>query len=163
MNKIEILAQELANSEYAEIVATQNYPAIAQLLNQNPLINNPTPQGVIPKPLSLLTLLDAVTQAELLSIKDVLGSFDGLGEIARTNDRPRLIGTLALIRKALGESFSQSSTNNIQALINETIPDPNYQSQIPGQSRAEELNIYPIDEHDVQAALNPYIPLEPEE
>jgi HAMP domain-containing protein len=48
-SRIEILRTELANTEYADLVTAQNYPAIANLLNNRPLIPNPDTQTEVPK------------------------------------------------------------------------------------------------------------------
>jgi hypothetical protein len=53
-----------------------------------------------------------------------------------------------------GGVLSQSSYDAIIAKLGETEPDPSYQSQIPGQSRAEDLGVYPVNASQVQEALN---------
>lgn len=151
--KIDILAQELEKTEYADLVAAQNYPAIAARLNQKPLIDNPTPQGKIPKPINILDLFRCVTPQEGLEIYKIPNLKPDIDHAIAGNLRDNLTALLAIA----SEVISVESATKIQALLNEEISDPNHQSQILGQSRAEELDIYPVADEDVQAALNPYI------
>ena len=119
-SRIKILQTELANMEYADLVTAQNYPAIANLLNNRPLIANPDTQTEVPK---IPTIEEVVT---LVKPQEVFA----------------------------GGVLSQSPYDAIIAKLEETEPDPSYQSQIPGQSRAEYLGVYPVNASQVQEALN---------
>lgn len=154
------LSEELQKPEYAQLVAERNYQAIADILNERPLIPNPVPQGNIPKPLNMVDLLQAVSAAELELITNTpnLLPLDSLREVVDNNDRQRLALTLGLLQKTHPNEFSQNSASNIMAIINAQILDPSYQAQIPGEAIAEELGIYPVSAIDVQTALNPQTP-----
>ncbi|WP_414755535.1 hypothetical protein [Anabaena sp. CCY 9910] len=149
MNKIEIIAQELTNSQYSELVTAQNYPAIANLLNAKPLIDNPTPQSNIPKPLSLDALYSCITREEGLQISQH-NLLDRTERVANENNRPGLL----LLVDMLDSILSTQSKTNIQNLIDEEILDPEYQPQIPGTSKAEELSIHSVRDWEVQLALH---------
>ena len=150
MTKITIIRDELELSEYSVLVTAQNYPAIASLLNNKPLIDNPVPQEEIPKQLTLVDLFQSITPVEAVDIFKIPGLLDRIEGVVNANDRVN-IGILFEIVKTF---ISQDSKDNLTALLALTEPDPNWQSQIPGLSRAEELNIYPVNEQEVQEALN---------
>jgi hypothetical protein len=150
MNKITILRTELELPEYEQIVATQNYPAIATLLNNRPLINNPVPQEKIPKQLTLVDLFQAITPQESVDTFKIPGLLDRIENVVNANDRINI----AILFEVVKTYISQNSKDNLANLLALTEPDPNWQSQIFGQSRSEELNIYPVNEQEVQEALN---------
>ncbi|MBN3993895.1 MAG: hypothetical protein HWQ36_26275 [Nostoc sp. NMS2] len=150
MSKITTLKTELELPEYAQIVATQNYPGIAALLNQKPLIPNPVPQEELPKQLTLVNLFQAITPQEAVDTFKIPGLLDRIESVANGNDRVNI----AILFEVVKTYISQNSKDNLANLLALTEPDPNWQSQIFGQSRSEELNIYPVNEQEVQEALN---------
>lgn len=153
MNKLEKITQELQAPEYAELVEKQDYPAIASKLNQKPLIDNPEPQATVPK---MLTTKDADILFELLSEEEAqaIAMFPNMLERLTSsfsqNDRRMILQSYKIIKSKL----TPENQAAIENYLNQTEPDPNYQPQIQGQSRAEVLGIS-VDEHDIQAALNP--------
>ncbi|ACC81135.1 hypothetical protein [Nostoc punctiforme] len=151
MSKITILRDELELSEYEQLVTAQNFPAIASLLNQKPLINNPVPQEKLPKQLTLVDLFQqGITPQEALETFKIPGLLDRIEMVINANDRINI----SILFEIVKTFISQNSKDNLTALLALTEPDPNWQAQIPGQSRAEELKIYPVNEQEVQEALN---------
>jgi hypothetical protein len=152
MSKITILQTELESSEYTVLVSNQDYPAIANLLNNKPLIDNPEPQADVPTQLSLLALFEAITPLEGAEFfKNYNGSFiNRIEQAVNANDRQNIEALFGIVKTFI----SQESQNNVTALLDLTEPDPNWQPQVLGQSRAEELDIYPVSAQEVQEALN---------
>lgn len=152
INKIEILKTELAKPEYAELVNVeqQNYPAIAQLLNNKPSIPNPVPQEAVWKCPTILELFGAITPTEAIELYKIPWLVADIRTSIDLKNQANLQAYFLMIQ-ALVSAESQA---NLQALLTATQLDPSYQSQIPGQSKAEELGIYPVNEIDVQGALN---------
>lgn len=149
-NKIEILRVELAKPEYDDLVAAQNYPAIAQLLNNKPLIPNPTPQETVWKCPTILELFGAITPTEAVELYKIPGLIADIRTSIDLRNKPNLEAYFSMVQSLV----SPTSATNLQALLNATELDHSYQSQILGVSRAEELGIYPVSEVDVQGALN---------
>lgn len=150
-SRIEVLKTELANPDYADLVAEQNYPAIANLLNNRPSIPNPTPQADVPKIPTIEEVVTLVTRQEAFAISETR-TYDRVLDALRQRNLAWIIGNTETL--LAGGILSQSSYDAIIAKLEETELDPNYQSQIPGQSRAEVLGIYPVADSQVQEALN---------
>jgi hypothetical protein len=154
MNKIERLTQELQLSQYQELVQSQNYPAIAQLLNNRPLINNPEAQQTVLKRWHLTELFVAAQTSPQEAGAIYQAGLKQDIEFSLNNNLRENLSALLSIATAMNLLSSQSA-NNIQNCLNQTELDPTYKAQIQGVSRAEELNIYPVYDYDIQAALNP--------
>lgn len=150
-SRIEILQAELANTEYAGLVQSQNYPAIANQLNNRPLIVNPVTQTNVPKIPTIEEVVTLVTPQETFAISETR-TYDRVLDALRQRNLTWIIGNTQTL--LAGGVLSQSSYDAIIARLQETEPDPNYQSEIPGQSRAEVLGIYPVTSSQVQEALN---------
>jgi hypothetical protein len=148
--EVDILAEELKKTEYADLVSVQNYPGIVKRLNQKPLIDNPVTQENIPKPITILDLFSCVTAQEGLEIYKIPNLKPDIDHAITNNMRDNLTALLAITSQLI----STESATKIQALLNEEIPDPSYQDQVLGQSRSEELGIYPVTNEDIQKALN---------
>jgi hypothetical protein len=150
MSRIEIIKQELEKPEYADLVTAQNYPAIALLMNAKPSISNPEPQQNIPKPLNILSLWQQITPQEALEvykIPDLKSNIENAVDLNKRDSLEALIAIASLL-------VSEESKNKINALLAETIPDPNYKPFIEGQSIAQELGLELVFDFEIQAALN---------
>jgi hypothetical protein len=150
-SRIEILQTELANIKYADLVKAQNYPAIVGLLNNRPLIANPDTQTEVPKIPTIEEVITLVKPQEVLAISETK-TYDRVLDALRQKNLTWIIGNTQTL--LAGGVLSQSSYDAIIAKLEETEPDPSYQSQIPGQSRAEYLGVYPVNASQVQEALN---------
>jgi hypothetical protein len=150
MNRIEIIKQELEKDKYSELIAKQNYPAIALLLNQKPQTDNPEPQKNIPKPLKILDLWQQITPEEgleIYKIPDLKANIENAVDLNKRDSLEALIAIASLL-------VSEESKTKINALLAETIPDPNYKPFIVGESIAEELGLELVFDFEIQAALN---------
>ena len=150
-SRIEILRTELANTEYADLVTAQNYPAIANLLNNRPLIANPDTQTEVPKIPTIEEVATLVSPQEAFAVSETK-TYDRVLDALQQRNLTWIIGNTQTL--LAGGVLSQSSYDAIIAKLEETEPDPSYQSQIPGQSRAEDLGVYPVSASQVQEALN---------
>jgi hypothetical protein len=148
---IDILKTELNSIEYADLVKSQNYPAIADLLNNRPSIPNPVPQANVPKIPTIEEVITLVKPQEVFAISETK-TYDRVLDALRQKNLTLIIGNTQTL--LAGGVLSQSSYDAIIAKLEETEPDPSYQSQIPGQSRAEDLGVYPVNASQVQEALN---------
>lgn len=115
-----------------------NYPnqssaEICSQLNTKRLINNPVPITQVPKPITVdevAALLDAATRFKVQQTetwKFILADYDNGIYKNFVRNLDNLLG---------GGIITQQPYNAILALLEQTIPDPNYQSQInisPGE------------------------------
>lgn len=149
-NNIQIIKTELTNPSYASLITVQDYVGIANLLNQIPLIPNPVAQATVDKLPGILDLFGAIAPAEAVEIYKIPGLVQDIRTATETSNKAALQAYFVIASTLL----SQQSQTAVQTLLNQTQPDPNYQSQISGQSRAEQLGIYPVSPSQIQEALN---------
>ena len=142
---IKILQDELKKPEYADLT----YQAIANLLNEKPLIPNPVPPQQVQRFPNIIELLEAVTVQERVAITSIPTLFTTIQNAVRGRDAESL-AACKLIADGL---LSEESRGAIAPLLSQTEPDPNYQNQIQGQSKAELLGIYPVTAAQVQEVL----------
>jgi hypothetical protein len=151
MNRIEILKTELIKEEYTPLIESQSYDSIANILNERLLIPNPTPQTEVSKIPTIESIAGLVTPQERFAIAETR-TYDRILDAVRQN---RIDWIIANLQTLLGGGvISQNSYDAIITVLEETELDPNYQPQIPGQSKAESLGIYPVTASQVQEALN---------
>ena len=151
MNTIlNILIEELKDSSYSLLVASQDYEAIAHQLNQIPMIPNPNPQQQVPHILSIEEALVLVSPTEAFAIAETK-TFDYITDGINRRYKEQVVINLQIL--VAGNVLSQSSLDLLMQELDKTDPDPNYQSLIPGVSRAKELNIYPVSSSMIQEAL----------
>jgi hypothetical protein len=148
--RIEIIKEELTKEQYALLVEDQDYPVIANQLNEKPLIPNPTPQATVPKIPAILELFGAIAPVEAIEIYKIPGLVGDIRTAAETRNKAALEAYFTIVSGLL----SEKSKTAITALLNQTQLDPNYRAQINGQSKAELLQIYPVTASQVQEALN---------
>ena len=150
----------------AENYSLNDYGAIAAWFNHTPLIPNPATQGDVPKPVAsqyelfAIALLDPATEAQnQVALEKIAGTIQignilsGHTGISNAGNLPGLVD--------LAETFGMASAT-VQALrdrLAETIPDPNYQPQIPSEPRWQTLGLTaPVSNVAVQDALVGYVP-----
>lgn len=151
MNRIEIIKQELEKPEYLDLMEKQDYPALANMLNQKSTISNPEPQVQIPKPITTIDLWQRITPQEGLEIYKISKLKADIDAAIASNNRTSLAALFAITSQLI----SQTSKEKIESLLAETIPDPNYKSEIEGESIAEKLGLELVREDEIQSALNP--------
>jgi hypothetical protein len=149
-HNIEIIKTELANPSYVSLIAAQDYLGIANLLNQKPLIPNPVTQATVAKLPGILDLFGAIAPAEAVEIYKIPELVGDIRSATQIGDKAALQAYFVIASSLL----SQQSQTAVTTLLNQTQLDPNYQSQIPGQSKAEQLGIYPVTPSQIQEALN---------
>lgn len=134
-------------------LAGLTYPEIAEFLNEAPLVDNPTPQGDVPAPVSLKALLTLVPAAEMAKIYHMAGYVDDLRRALDANDH-EYMGALLQIALAEG-AISQGTAAALGPLLTATEPDPAWQEQIAGPARWAAAGLAgPVSPADVQAALH---------
>lgn len=131
-----------------------NYPAVAALFNARPLVANPTPQGTIPKRLTLRDAFGVIAQAapaDLAAIGNVPGWIvDRVEAAMAANDRIAMGNFLAII----GTYLSDPSKAALTAMLQTTELDPTWQATVQGDSIAMTLGLGTVTAADVQGALN---------
>jgi hypothetical protein len=149
----------------AENYSLNDYGAIAAWFNHTPFVNNPAAQQNVSKPVAsqyelfAIALLDPATQAQnQAALEKIAGTIQigntlsGHTGISNAGNLPGLVD--------LAETFGMASAT-VQALrdrLAETIPDPNYQPQIPGEPRWQTLGLSAhVTNTAVQDALVGYV------
>jgi hypothetical protein len=146
---LELLKIELGKPEYLELVTAEDYPGLVNILNNKPLIDNPEPQQVISKPVTIIDLWQQITPQEGLEIYKISNLKPDIDNAIATNN----LNNLQILLAIASQIISAESTQKLQALLLQTIPDPNYKSQMQGESVAEKLGFL-IGEAEIQSALN---------
>lgn len=137
---------------YPAEVAAQNYRAIADALNAPTIADNPNPQGVIPKPITLKSVMALVQPAEMVAVYQELPNYvNDLKTAIDNHDREYMAGLLVIA--ATAGVIGQATTAALQALLLETIPDPSWTETVSGASIAQ-TNGWAVSVHTVQWLLN---------
>jgi len=125
-----ILRQELRGAEYAGKTPEE----IARMLTIRSLIPNPKPQPQLPKPLDKAVLFQQL-QSALVNFSDQ--ALIRLSEAVDANDHAtvKLWADLALARGWV----TQADYDLVVAELQKTVPDPDWESHIPGPTRMFEL------------------------
>lgn len=152
MTKFNIIKEELKKEEYKELIERQDYSAIANYINNKPLIDNPISVEKVPKPITLSELFECITPQEALEIYKN-GLKKDIEDATLTNNRT----SLQLLFAISNISLSSNSAANVQNLLTQEIDDPNYLSQIKGQSIANLLNISDVVDAEIQGILTDFI------
>lgn len=108
---------------------------IKQVLLGREMIDNPEPRGTEPKPLDLATVMAAVPTDQYRTL--TFEQRSAVREAVLANDRARLALQLADAER-MGQ-IDANTKNALAELMAETIPDPNWQAQVPGPVLAETL------------------------
>jgi hypothetical protein len=148
--KNEILKTELQNEQYADLVDSQDYQAIANQLNYQPLILNPLPQGKVWKCPEMLDLFGALTPGEALELYKIPNLVSDIRLSVDLRSKDNLMAYLMIVQGLI----SAESASKIQVLLEATEDDPGYQQYIKGESRSQQLGIYPVSSFEVQGVLN---------
>lgn len=147
---LKILEGELVLPQYSDLMKTQEYAAIAAMLNEAPAVPNPEPQADVPKRFEIGDVFEALKPEDLAAVRAIPDWVALVGRIESAlaaNDRASLQRWLALIQGDL----SAGGVATLAGLMAVTEPDPGWQATVPGVSRAAELGLPRVTEHDVQA------------
>jgi len=145
--QLAILATELQDAKYANLLADQEYEAIAALLNDRPIIDNPDPQPSVPRQFTWATFVDLLTVAERLALYSDYGNFAvDLRRALEANDRTELLALWAAIKTVM----VPATVTAVEAAFAESVPDDSWPPTILGNSRATGLELPRVRPADVQ-------------
>jgi hypothetical protein len=145
----------LYSSTVATMGTNSDYEGIANWFNARPMIANPTQQGMVPKPVKNIFVL-----TELLSDPTEVATFKENVELLRL--QPYMSGLVAFEASSTIDEFcaaikglSEESKTAVLAECQKTMPDPNWQAQIPGPTRWESYQVPgPVTSTQVQGFFN---------
>ena len=151
--QLQIIATEIIKNEYQDVTSG----GICKVLIDKSLIANPEPQGTIDGlEIELMEMLEIIG-ATLQNVNNIRAHAEGekVWNILKDLDSLDLNSTLVTdcFDKLLSEGLlSQAKIDTILALGQ--IPDPNWQAQILGESKTEELLGvgYMVESKDIRAA-----------
>lgn len=151
--QLQIVAAEIVKSDYINI----SPGGICQMLNNKPLIDNPDPQGTI-QPSTIISSSEILGLISWKNLKKTKKNADGAIALEFLTDLGEVDLVQANVTDALTDILgqgliSQDEMDSLMAKIAE-IPDPNWQTQILGVNKAEELlgADYMIEGTDIRAA-----------
>ncbi len=151
-DQLAILAAELTNVTYADLLANQQYEAIAALLNVQPEIPNPEPQGTKPRRVPFEKFIQALTPS------DVELLYSSAPTWPQEYRQYQQAGDNATARKLWNGikrlEFNAATITAIDALQGATEPDPTWQATVLGPSRATELGLPRVLPSHIQAVDN---------
>lgn len=127
----------------------QDYQAIADALNAQPHVPNPTPRANVPKRLTLTDFLAAITPQEAFGLVAYPWLMDKIEAATATNDRAAM-GTLFALVSA---NLSANSKTAIGALLAQAEPNPNWSETVAGDSIATTLGLPRVSASDVQQVI----------
>lgn len=144
--QLAVLATELAKQQYANLLADQEYEAIAALLNDRPMVNNPVAQPERPKFLSWDTFMGLLAAADVPKMY----SYHWVSDLRQALEQNNRTVTLAIWR-GLKTVITAASVTAVEAEAVKKEPDPTWSAQVPGDSIATALGLPRVDPRDVQA------------
>ena len=148
--KTKILKTELQNEEYANLINLQDYEGIAFKLNYQPLVLNSSLPNKVWKSPKLLDFFNTLSLSEVLELYKIPNLISDIRTSVDSKNKDNLIAYLQIVQTLI----SKESADKIQLILEQTENDPEYQQYIKGDSRAQQLGIYPVSSSDVQGALN---------
>lgn len=95
-------------------------------LNDKVLVDNPLPQQQIPLSPTLEEVLAVVTPQEAFNISETR-TYDRILEAFNRQDTSTVITYLGILKNGI---LSEDNHDKVITLLQQTIPDPNYQTQI---------------------------------
>jgi len=131
---------------YASLLADQEYTAIAALLNDRPLVDNPDAQPTIAARITWDDFLDTLEPEDVLVVYAYGSLPDDIQAALSANNRT----LLGAYWRGLKTALTAASVSAVQAKLQDTEPDPDWEAQIPGDSRAAVLGLPRVTGADVQ-------------
>lgn len=126
------IAAEITNPEYEGLPLEE----IARILCEEPLIDNPIPQELVPAPLDLDAIIDVVSPVSAAKLAQSPGITDFIAR-ARQDDKQSAVRWLRL--GVMADLITEQEAQQINQLANSTIPDPNWPAKVRTQSKLEQL------------------------
>jgi len=148
--QLAILVNELKSVRYANLLAAQDYEAIAALINDRPMVDNPVAQPTVAKRLTVEQFVTALKPAERVTVFDH-------GALVQEYKDSLAAGNRVYSKKlwtALKSLVSAESVTAVDALLDATELDPNWAAQVAGDSIAMTLGLPRVEPRDVQAVQN---------
>jgi hypothetical protein len=141
------LAAELAKPEYADLIANQRYQELAAMLNEKPLVDNPTPPQQVDKRISVDDFVKALKPQEVVTVYQNSALAQAYTQSLQMNDR-KLTKSLWRGMKTLVSPETQAA---IEAMQDAKESDPAHQAKIAGQSVADGLGVGRLTPADLQS------------
>lgn len=146
--QLAVLKTELQNARYAELLALQDYEAIAALLNDRPTVDNPVAQPDRAKRFTWATFLALLTVAERLALYTDYGNF--AGDLRRTLEQDDRVEMIALWT-AIKTVMLPATVTKVETAFAASEPDPTWSATIPGESIAMAHGWPRCEARDIQA------------
>lgn len=138
----------LADPELEAATLAGQYQAVADKLNERPMVDNPVSYKMVPKPVSLVDVFGALENGDKAKVMSLPGWFiEHVERSLSANDRDTSAVHLALMSAVL----TAKSQGNIQALMGAKIRDPSWEAKVPGDSPAMAAGLGTVKASDVQA------------
>lgn len=148
--QLAVLKTELRDARYTDLLALQDYEAIAAVLNDRPMIANPVPRPNVRLAFTWGTFIDLLAEAEVLGLYQYGALAADLRQALEMDNRTEL---LALWRAAKTK-LTAATIAKVEAEFGKTRPDPNWTATVPGDSLATALGLPRVEARDVQAISN---------
>lgn len=142
------LSEELKDKRFANLLMDQDYPAIAALLNDRPMVDNPVAQPEVPRTFTWSTFISLLTVAERLGLYSDYGNLAGdLRNALERNDAEERNALWAAVKSKL----LPTTVTKVETAFAESQPDESWAAVVPGDSRATALGLPRVEPKDVQA------------
>ena len=152
-DELAVLRAELAQPAYTALTAAHAYGTLAGLLNLQAPYANPTPPAQVIPHITFGDVFGAIEPSDAALLKDAPAWAVGMVEDAlKAGDIPALLTHIQLF--AAWGFLSPASVTAIQALFNQTVPDPDWPPTLYAPSRAAELGLPWVRPEDIQTVLN---------
>ena len=145
--QLSILSTELNDASYSNLLADQEYEAIAALLNDRPVIANPTPQPDVSRTFSWETFLALLTIPERLAMYSTYGNFaNDLRRTLEADDRGEMIALWDAIKTVM----VPTTVTAVETAFGQLVPDATWAATVQADSRATNLGLPRVTPADVQ-------------
>lgn len=145
------LATELQDAEYENLLADQEYEAIAAVLNDRPMVANPVAQASVPRTFTWSTFIGLLTVAERLGLYSDYGNLAAdLRSALERNDRVEIVA----LWTAMKTIMVPTTVTKVETAFAESQPDESWSPTIPGDSRATVLGLPRVEARDIQIIDN---------
>lgn len=145
MNRLQIIKNEIISENL-----TGTVEEITEYFNNKPLIDNPiTEPPQVPANVTLSQIFGAAIQNDPTGAFSAIQKYTSLLEMTNRAINNRDTEAIQAHLLIFGSELNQAAQTAINTLLSQTQADPNWTEQILGQSKAEELNIYPVKESEV--------------
>lgn len=136
----------------------QNYEYVASFLNEKPLVSNTALIQQVPNPYKMSDFLGIIQQSQtaeadlaiVTQIANLVGVGESIGNHLSVSSEGNIEGFLVLLE---GSGVASSNISAIRARAEDTIDDPDYQTQVRGMSLAESAGLGVITAEQIQGVV----------